>query len=110
MGRKLNALEEFQAAPGELGADQQGGRAKHELLKRIADQLGITVEQLDRPPAPSIAVQPALASKRQSEFDLTQQCVDLIEAFIRIQDPQDRLRCLKIVRDAALAKSPETKR
>lgn len=106
MGRKLNALEEIQAALANSDAERLEGRAqlRQHFLERIANELGITVAQLGELPDPSTAVQPAIDATRQSDLVLTQQCADLVKAFVQIQDPQDRLRCLQIVRDAALAK------
>ena len=106
VGRKLNAVEELQASIGASDADRLEGRARlqQQLLERIADTLGIAVAQLGELPDASSAVQPAIDTARQGELILTQQCKDLVEAFVQIQDPQDRLRCLQIVREASLTK------
>lgn len=103
MGRRLNALEELQASFAQFDADRQQGRAqlRQHYLERIADTLGITIAELGEAPALPRAVEPTTDSARPDEFILTQQCRDLIEAFSRVQDPQDRLRCLEIVREAA---------
>ena len=106
MGRKLTALEDAQSALTDSDLDRQEYRAqlRQDYLERIADQLGVTTAQLSELPDPSSAIQPAIDAVRQSELVLAQQCRDLVEAFLRIQDPQDRLRYLQIVRDAALTK------
>lgn len=106
MGRKLNAVEELQASIEASDADRLEGRARlqQQLLERIADTLGIAVAQLGELPDASSAAQPAIDTARQGELILTQQCRDLVEAFVQIQAPQDRLRCLQIVREASLTK------
>ena len=106
VGRKLNAVEELQASIGASDADRLEGRARlqQQLLERIADTLGIAVAQLGELPDASSAAQPAIDTARQGELILTQQCRDLVEAFVQIQAPQDRLRCLQIVREASLTK------
>ncbi|KQP11202.1 hypothetical protein ASF28_09155 [Methylobacterium sp. Leaf99] len=112
MGRKLTALEEIQTSPTDPDADRQQGRPWHqqELLERIAYTLGIATAQLSEAPTPPNAVGPATDRARQGECILTQQCTDLVRAFVEIEDPQDRLRCLQIVRDAAGVKSSRSDR
>lgn len=106
VGRNLNALEELSAALGASDADRREGRPRlqQHLLERIANTLGITAAQLGDLPAASSAVQPAIDPARQGELILTQQCRDLVEAFVKIQDPQDRLRCLQVVLEASSTK------
>lgn len=104
MGRKLNALEEIQAS----NAMQEASRAKcaqQGLLERIAGTLGVTAAQLSEPSPVSGGGQAAVEIARQDSFALVQQCRELVRAFLEIQDPQDRLRCLEIVRAAADTKS-----
>lgn len=104
MGRKLNALEEIQAS----NAEQEARRAKSAqqgLLERIAGTLGVTAAQLSEPSPVSGSGQAALDIMRQDSFALAQQCRELVKAFLEIPDPQDRLRCLEIVRAAAGSKS-----
>lgn len=107
MGRKLTREDE-RSSPADPDADRQGAhdRLQHrrQLLDEIAEQLGITATQLCGQPAPSGAVESARDGSRPSELVVSQQCADLIEAFIRIRDPEDRLRCLQFVRDTASAK------
>lgn len=112
MGRKLNALEEIQNSLADPRVDQQGPQAQvqQQYLERIADTLGINIAELGAHPAPPNAIQPLIDMTRQNEFVLTQQCADLVRAFVEIQEPQDRLRCLQIVRDAAGVKSPGSDR
>ena len=74
------------------------------LLQQIAQQLGISPDEFIRASCPS---QPALREPPPKDaFDsvLTRERLDLLEAFTRIEDPQERLRCLQIVRDAAKGK------
>lgn len=106
MGRKLNTLEEVQAAFADSEENQQGAQAQSQKqhLERIAHTLGITTAVLRGHPAPPNAIRPASDPTRQNEIVLAQQCVDLVKAFAEIQDPQARLHCLKIVRDAAEVK------
>lgn len=109
MGRKLNALEEIQATSADFSTNRQEGRAQlqqERLLERIAEQLGTTTAELGGRPAFPNAIQSTIDIVRENEFALTRQCADLLKAFVQIQDPQDRLRCLQIVRDAAITKSP----
>lgn len=103
MGRKLNALEEIQTSLSDPGVDQLGPQAQvqQQYLKRIADTLGITIAELGGHPAPPNAIQPAIDLVRQNELVLAQQCTDLVKAFVEIEDLQDRLHCLQIVREAA---------
>lgn len=107
MGRKLT-LEDERSSPADPDADRQGAHARlqrrRQLVDEIAEQLGITATQLGERPAPSGAVEPAPDDSRPSELVVSQQCADLVEAFIRIRDPQDRLRCLQFVRDIAPVK------
>ncbi|MCJ2080274.1 hypothetical protein [Methylobacterium sp. J-090] len=106
MGRKLNTLEEVQTALVEPEVDQQRAQAQlqQQYLKRIALTLGMTAAELGGHPAPTNAIQPAIALVRQDELVLIQECLDLVKAFAKIRDPQARLRCLEIVCEAAGAK------
>lgn len=105
MGRKLNTLEEVQTALAAPKVDQQEAQAQLQqlYLDRIAHALGMTTAELSGRPAPTNAIQPAIALLRPNELVLIQECLDLVKAFAQIQDPQARLRCLKFVCEAAEA-------
>ena len=109
MGRRLDALEELQANLADPDAERRQGplQIRQHYLARIADTLGITTAQLGETPALPGAGQPAMdgarpnAAVRTEQAVLIEQCAALVDAFRRIQDPQDRSRCLQIVCEAA---------
>jgi hypothetical protein len=71
------------------------------LQSRIAEALGLSVADLLHRSASGIDTQEAAHEGQAAEMALTQDCLDLIEAFTRVEDPEERQRLLKMVRDAA---------
>jgi hypothetical protein len=100
MGRKLNAFEEAGHFSSEVGTSRQDrtGLSRNESLQhRIAQQLGISVAELRDPNVVHGASSPA----RSTDLALIRECVELLDAYIHILDPEQRLRCLQAVREAA---------
>lgn len=108
MGRKLNPIEAASSLLSDTesnsGLDRVTSTRSRSLLKQIAQQLGISPDEFTKAPCPpqialsehppKMAFDPVLA--RESRY--------LLEAFTLIKDPQERLRCLQLVRDAAEGK------
>jgi hypothetical protein len=71
------------------------------LQSRIAEALGLSVADLLHQSASEVDTQEAAQKGQAAEVALTRGCLDLIEAFTRVEDPKERQRLLKMVRDAA---------
>jgi hypothetical protein len=104
MGRKLNAFEEasFPSLETDLTRQDQVSVSRNQHLQhQIAKQLGVPVAQLRAPGDIPNAVHIADGPSPGLDTALSRECVDLIEAYTRITDPAERLRCLRMVRRAA---------
>jgi hypothetical protein len=104
MGRKLNDLEgaEFFLSEAEAGRQPRTGLSRSQNLQhRIAETLGISVAELRDPRETPNAVHSTNSSVRSTDTALSRECLELLDAYIRIIDPDERLRCLQIVREAA---------
>ncbi|MGU3363070.1 hypothetical protein ACLBWX_22425 [Methylobacterium sp. M6A4_1b] len=104
MGRKLDAFEEasFMAADADPTNEERATLSySQHLQQRIADHLGVPVTQLRGPSNLPNAVQVAKNLVQDADMALSSECVDLIEAYMRIIDPVQRRRCLQVVRQAA---------
>lgn len=105
MGRKLNALEEGQPPFPIADAGPQGApiwlQRNLELQRRIAEQLGISPDEFFKAPCAPLVAQMEPTPNEAFDPMLARECLDLLEAFTRITEPQERLRCLQIVRNAA---------
>ena len=104
MGQKLGAME-FEAfmrevdnpSASDAGPPSQHG---HKLQVPIA-ALGLLVHELRRSRDTGSDRHAAVTTIRSEEDAMTCDCLDLIEAYTRISDPEERQRLLKIVRDTA---------
>jgi hypothetical protein len=105
MGRKLTPFEEAHSAfpDKHIGRERGSVSLQHnqDLQRQIAEQLGATVAQLRSPDLLPNAVDNRNDHSRAAETALSRECSELIAAFTRITDPNERLRCLQIVRKAA---------
>jgi uncharacterized protein (DUF2126 family) len=108
MGRKLTPTEVASSLLSDTetnsGIDSITSSRSQSLLQQIAQQLGISPDEFRKAPCPPL---PALREHPpKGAFDpvLARESLELIEAFTRIEDPQERLRCLQLVRDAAEGK------
>jgi hypothetical protein len=86
-----------------IGPEQGSVNPQHnqDLQRQIAEQLGVTVAQLSDPVLMPNAVDNRNHLFPAAETALSRECLSLIEAFTRITDPNERLRCLQIVREVA---------
>jgi hypothetical protein len=104
MGRKLNDLEGAGLFLSEAEACRQDrtGLSRSQVLQhQIAEQLGISVAELgDRNETPN-AVHSANNLVRSTDTALGRECLELLDAYIRIRAPEQRRRCLQAVREAA---------
>ena len=105
MGQKLGAME-FDAFMREVGSPSasdagHSSRHSHKLQVRIAEALGLSVADLHRSQDMTGDQQDAVTIIQSAEVAMTRDCLDLIKAYARISDPEERQRLLKIVRDAA---------
>ena len=104
MGRKLNSFEEaglFSPEPVTGSQDQTGlSRAQH-LQHRIAEQLGVSVAELSDLSGTSSAMHTVSGPTHSPDTTLSRECLDLLEAYTRITDPEQRLRCLQAVQETA---------
>jgi hypothetical protein len=105
MGRKLTPLEEAHSSfpDRHIGPERGSVNPQHnqDLQRQIAEQLGVTVAQLRDPVLMPNAVDNRNHAFQAAETAMSRECLDFIEAFMRITDPNERLRCLQIVREAA---------
>ena len=105
MGRKLNPLEE---APSDTetnsGLDRIASSRSWSLLQQIAQQLSISPDEFSKTSCHHFVNQIERPTKEAFNPVLALEHLDLLEAFTRIEDPQERLRCLQVVRDAAKVK------
>jgi hypothetical protein len=105
MGRKLTPSEEahsfFPDRHIELERGSVNLQHNQDLQRQIAEQLGVTVAQLRDPDLMPNAVDNRTYPSPAAETALSRECLYLLEAFMRITDPNERLRCLQIVQEAA---------
>lgn len=105
MGRKLSPAEAaaFARDGTSLPGQKADASSSHgsELQSRIAEVLGFSVADfLDRSDFGN-GTQDTSHAGQTAEMALTRDCLDLIEAFGRVEDAEERQRILKMVRDAA---------
>jgi hypothetical protein len=104
MGRKLSPAEadaftkDVTSLSGQKAEVSSYGSA---LQSRIAEALGLSVADLLHRSASGADTQVAVHEGQAAEMALTRDCLDLIEAFARVEDPEERQRLLKMVQDAA---------
>lgn len=71
------------------------------LQSRIADTLGISAADFHHRSPLGYGTEDAGHDGQEAEMALTHDCLDLIEAFVRVADQEERQLLLKMVRDAA---------
>lgn len=104
MGRKMSPPEAEAFTNGD--ASLSSGKAptpspySSKLLSQIAEALSVPEAALSRSSSPLSGVSEAGHETQTAEFAMNRDCLDLIEAYTRISDPEERQRLLKIVRDA----------
>ncbi|WP_156394263.1 hypothetical protein [Methylobacterium sp. Leaf94] len=104
MGRKLNTFEEASlfSSEAEAGTQDRTSLSRSQNIQhRIAKQLGISVTELRNPSEAPNAVYSTNNPVRSNDTALTRECLELLDAYIRITDPAQRRRCLQAVREAA---------
>ncbi|MEA1834760.1 hypothetical protein U8607_21940 [Methylobacterium durans] len=83
--------EDFESDRAMAKEDTLTGAA-HRSLEQIADALGVTTALLSH--------NPASVKARGADVSLLE-AIELLQAFIRIDDPEARQRCLAFVKEAA---------
>lgn len=105
MGRKLTLADgESFTEDGMRSLDGErsvGSSSARRLQAQIAEALGLPVEALIWPSLPHSNHQKTAREAQAAEIMMSRDCSDLIQAYARITDPEERQRLLKIVRDAA---------
>ena len=104
MGRKLNSFEEaglFSSEPVAGRHDQAGLSRTQHLQHQIAEQLGVTVAELSDPSGTLNAVRNVSNPTRSADTPSTRECLELLEAYTCITDPEQRLRCFQAVQETA---------
>lgn len=105
MGRKLSPDEAdvfTENATSLHDAKAEGSSSYGSTLQsRIVEALGVSVADLSHLSDDGSDTQEASQDGQTAEMALTRDCVDLIEAFVRVADPAERQRLLRMVRDAA---------
>ena len=104
MGRKLNSFEEaglFSPEPVAGRQNQAGLSRTQHLQHRIAEQLGVSVAELSDHSGTLNAMHNVSDPTHSTDRALSRECLDLLEAYSRITDPEPRLRCLRAVQEAA---------
>jgi hypothetical protein len=105
MGRKLNSAEADVFAKDSTSLPNQTAEVTSSygsvLQSRIAKALDLSVADFLHPAESEKHTQEANHDGHAPETGLTRDCVDLIEAFVRVVDPKERERILNMVRNAA---------
>lgn len=103
MGRKLNPIEAV--SPGFCDASAEPSPltpSRSRLLQQqIAEQLGISSDNFSKVPQPTADALEGIIHLGASDLSLSRECLELLDAYIRISDPEQRLRCLQAVQEAA---------
>jgi hypothetical protein len=105
MGRKLSPDEAdvfTENATSLPDAEAKGSSPYGSALQsRIAEALGVSVADLCHLSDDGNDIREVSQDGETAEMALTRDCSDLIEAFVRVADPEERQRLLKMVQDAA---------
>ncbi|MGU3363066.1 hypothetical protein ACLBWX_22405 [Methylobacterium sp. M6A4_1b] len=104
MGRKLNPLEGDPFTEGDAsipGKERSVSSSSLNIQTQIAEALGLPVSAFDLSGDRNGNAQEACDEDQAAEIAMSRDCLDLIKAYTRISDPDERQRLLKIVRDAA---------
>lgn len=110
MDRKLDASEgarSFSPESDVNGPVQVMSDLRQDLQNRIAQQLGISAAELRDPGETPNAVHSASNPFQSTDTALSRECLELLDAYIRITDVEQRRRCLQAVRDVASAAADE---
>ena len=104
MGRKMSPpeAEAFTDGDANLLSRKVPISSPHssKLLSQIAETLGLSEAAFGRYDPLGSSVSEATRETQMAEIALNRDCLDLIEAYTRIADPEERQRLLQIVRDA----------
>ena len=104
MGRKMSPpeAEAFADSDASLLSGKAPISSPHssKLLSQIAEALGLPETTFSRSNTQGSSVSETAHETQTPEITLNRDCLDLIEAYARISDPEERQRLLKIVRDA----------
>jgi hypothetical protein len=103
LGRKLNPIEVASSGFPDTNAEPSlilPNRSQL-LQQQIAEQLEISPEEFSKAPRLASGAPDGGASSRAFDVALSRECLELLEAFCRITDPEQRRLCLQAVRDAA---------
>lgn len=107
VGRKLNPIEAASSFSDACAEPSSILPSRSQLLQqRIAEQLGVSADEFRKTPQPASVVQKNGTLFGPSDATLSRECLELLDAYIRILDPEQRRRCLQAVREAAYS-SPD---
>jgi hypothetical protein len=103
VGRKLNSIETASAVFPDANSAQSPTLSSHSQLlqQRIAQQLGISPDEFFKARVEANTAQTEDASGVAFDIALSRECLELLDAYIRITNPEQRHRCLQLVREAA---------
>lgn len=103
VGRKLNPIEAVSSGFSDAGAEPSSilPNRGQLLQQRIAKQLGVSADEFSKAPRLASVAQKNGAVVGPSDATLSRECLELIDAYTRITDPEQRRRCLQAVREAA---------
>lgn len=105
MGRKLSALEaalmSFPDGEADAGQDRIISTRSQILQQQIAQQLGISPDEFYKASARPRGVQSGGTASIDFDPALSRECLELLDAYMRITDPEQRRRYLQAVREAA---------
>ncbi|MCK2056412.1 hypothetical protein [Methylobacterium sp. 37f] len=103
MVRKPNRIEGASSGFPDASEEPSAIRpSRSQLLQqRIAEQLGLSPEAFSTAPVPASGAPNGCPPSGAFEIGLSHECLELLEAYSRIKDPEQRRRCLQAVREAA---------
>lgn len=105
MGRKLTPIEAEAFTDGDASpsAGEAGRPSPHGLVRQaqIAQALGLPVAALRRSGDVRTDMPDTVALTQMTQLAMIRDCLDLVQAYASITDPEERQRLLRIVREVA---------
>ncbi|WP_156634071.1 hypothetical protein [Methylobacterium sp. Leaf113] len=105
MDRKLNLVDATSSASSDASSEGKllPSNRKRLLQEQIAEKLGISPDAFSTVPRSVSGGLGAGMPVEGYDVALSRECLELLDAYCRIADPEQRRRCLQIVRDAGVS-------
>lgn len=103
MGRKLNSIEAASLAFSDASSAQSPTLSSRSQLlqQQVAQQLGISPDEFLKGRIGAETEQTEDAVAAAFDIALSRECLELVAAYVRIRDAEQRRRCLQAVREVA---------